>query len=352
MRRARLILCVALILVPLYAALPARAALVTIVESGSTLFYPLFHIWIGEYAKANRNVRMTATGSGSEAGIAQAISGAAQIGASDAFMSDEQLRANPQIVNIPLAIAAETVNYNVRGLNRAGLKLDGTTIAGIYSGTIRFWDAPQIAALNPGVRLTHHLIVPIRRGDGSGSTFLFTQYLTFSDSSWEKGPGSGTTIAWPGVPGAIAANGNPGMVQASRKTPYSIAYIGTSFHDAIAKAGLGTARIGNQANKFLLPTAATVSAAASVLSPRTPRDERLSLVDAPGDDSYPLVGYEYAIVSTKQPSPATAAAIRTFLLWAVDSCTGNSPKDLGAVRFIALPEYIRALSVEQIEKIH
>jgi phosphate transport system substrate-binding protein len=274
-----------------------------------------------------------------------------QIGASDAFMTDEELKDDPQILNIPLVIAAETVNYNLPGLNRTNLKLDGPTIAGIYTGTIRFWDAGPIADLNRGIRLPHHVIVPIRRSDGSGSTFLFTQYLTFSTPSWETGPGYGTTIAWPTVPGSITARGNPAMVQASKSNAYSIAYIGTSLHDAIAKAGLGTALIGNQSGKFLAPTETTVRAAASVLGPRTPPDERLSLVYAPGDSSYPLIGYEYAIVSTKQPNPTVAAAIREFLLWAIDSCSGNSVKNLRAVGFISLPEYTRALSIEQIEKI-
>jgi phosphate transport system substrate-binding protein len=352
MRLARLGLtlwvAVGLLLLP---ALQVRAAGLTLVETGSTLFYPLFHIWIAEYAKTNPNVRITASGTGSEAGIKQAIAGAVQMGASDAFMSDEELRSNPQILNIPLAIAAETVNYNLPGLNNANLKLDGPAIAGIYAGTIRFWDAKPITDLNPGLRLPHHTIVPIRRSDGSGSTFLFTQYLTFSTQSWESGPGYGTTIAWPAVPGSVSALGNPGMVQATKKNAYSISYIGTSLHDQIAKAGIGTALVGNQAGKFLLPTEATVRAGASTLDPRTPPDERLSLVYAPGADSYPLIGYEYVIVSTKQPNPATAAAIRAFLYWAVDSCSGSSAKNLGAVRFIALPEYIRALSIVQIEKI-
>lgn len=332
--------------------LQAVAANTTINETGSTLFYPLFRIWAGEYEKAQPGVRVVPNGTGSEAGMAQAIAGAVQLGASDAFMTDEQIQANPQIMNIPLAIAAETVNYNLPGLNSAPLKLDGPTIAGIYGGTIRFWDDQAIVKLNPGMKLPHHAIIPIRRSDGSGSTFLFTQYLSFSTPEWaDKGPGFGVNVNWPSVSGAISAPGNPGMVRATQQHPYSISYIGTSLHDQIARAGIGTALLGNQAGKFLLPTTQTVSAGASVLDPRTPADERLSLVYAPGDNSYPIIGYEYVIVSQKQPNPATAAALREFLLWAVDSCTGNSSKDLAAVHFIALPEYIRALSIEQIEKI-
>jgi phosphate transport system substrate-binding protein len=351
MTRLRFALILSLAAALLVPAPPARAAALTLIETGSTLFYPLFQIWIPQYAKANPGVHITASGTGSEVGMKQAIAGTAQIGASDAFMSDEQLRGNPQIINIPLAIAALTVNYNLPGLNRAALRLDGPAVAGIYAGTIRYWDDKAIADLNPGLRLPHHAIVTIHRADGSGSTFLFTQYLTFSTPSWEAGPGYGITIAWPAVPGTIAANGNPGMVQATKKNPYSISYIGTSLHDQVTKAGIGSVLIGNQAGKFLLPTAATVRAGASVLDPRTPPDQRLSLVYAPGADSYPLIGYEYAIVSTKQPNSATAAALRDFLSWTLDTCGGSSQRNLGAVQFIALPEYIRALSIVQIEKI-
>jgi phosphate transport system substrate-binding protein len=109
--------------------------------------------------------------------------------------------------------------------------------------------------------------------------------------------------------------------------------------------------IGNQAGKFLLPTSETVSAGASALDSRTPPDERLSLVYAPGENSYPLIGYEYAIVSKKQPNPPVAAAIRKFLSWSIDSSNGSAPKNMSAVRFIPLPDYIRALTILQIQKI-
>jgi phosphate transport system substrate-binding protein len=346
-----ILVCALLAVTFLPTTLPARAAALTLVESGSTLFYPLFKIWVVEYAKASSSVRITARGTGSEAGVKDAIAGTAQIGASDAFMSDEQIKANPEILNIPLAIGAETVNYNLPGLNKANVRLDGPAIAGIYAGTIRFWDAKPIADLNGGLKLPHHEIIPIHRRDGSGSTFLFTQFLTFSTPTWETGPNFGTTITWPDVQGAVAADGNPGMVQATKSNPYSISYVGTSLHGEIAKAAIGTAMIGNQAGKFLLPTSETVSAGASALDSRTPPDERLSLVYAPGENSYPLIGYEYAIVSKKQPNPPVAAAIRKFLSWSIDSSNGSASKNMSAVRFIPLPDYIRALTILQIQKI-
>jgi phosphate transport system substrate-binding protein len=320
-------------------------------ETGSTLLYPLFQLWIPDYTRLAANVSLTTAATGSGAGIDAAISGAARIGASDAYMSDEQVQKNRGILNIPVAIAAQTINYNVPGLNETGLKLDGPTLAGIYSGRITVWDAREIAAMNPGVQLPHQTIVPIRRAEASGETFVFTQFLDFSTQSWEYRIGYGTTVAWPQVPGEKTATGNDGMVQALAATPYSVGYSGVSFRDALAKAGLGTALLKNQSGKFLLPTAESISKGASELDPRTPPDERLTLVFAPGEQSYPLVNYEYLIVSARQDDPQMAAALRHFLFWAISLEGGNAPKYLDAVGFIPLPNFIRALSEHQIDLI-
>ncbi len=332
-------------------AAPVQAATVALSETGSTLLYPLFKLWIADYARIAPDVAITAAATGSGAGIAAAMSGAAAVGASDAYMSDEQAEQNRAIINIPLAISAQTVNYNVPGLNGAGLRLDGPVLAGIYAGSVAFWDDAAIAALNPKAKLPHRRIVPIRRADASGDTFIFTQFLDFSTQSWEDKIGYGTQIAWPKVPGERTATGNAGMVQTAAATPYSVAYIGISFRNAIVRAELGTAPLKNQSNRFVLPTAETIAAAASALDPRTPPDQRLSLVFAPGDDSYPLVNYEYALVSTRQARPETAAPLRNFLLWAVSLQGGNAAKYLDAVGFIPLPDFIRALSEKQIGEI-
>ncbi|OYV39328.1 MAG: phosphate ABC transporter substrate-binding protein PstS [Thiomonas sp. 20-64-5] len=332
-------------------ALPAQAAQVSLLETGSTLLYPLFNLWVPDYTKAHPDVKITTQGTGSGTGIAEAISGVAQIGASDAYMADAQIKQNPSILNIPLAISAQTINYNVPGLNNKHLKLDGPVLAGIYDGSIKNWDDAAIKAMNPGVKLPHHAIVPIHRTDGSGDTFIFSQYLSFSTPKWNDSVGYGTSISWPAVQGGVGANGNPGMVQACQSTPYSVAYIGVSFHAEIAKAGLGTAMIKNKAGHFLLPTAKTVGAAASGLIAKTPADERISLVFSEGADSYPIINYEYAIVNAKQANPETAKVIKEFLGWAVESKGGNAAKYLDQVRFIALPARIQELSKAQIAKI-
>lgn len=329
---------------------PARADDLALVETGSTLLFPLFKVWVAEYTKTHPGIRITTNATGSGAGIEQAISGAAQIGTSDAYMSDTQARQNPQIINVPMAISALTVNYNLPGLNAANLKLDGPVLADIYNGKIRAWDDKAIAALNPDVKLPHQDIIPVHRADGSGDTFVFTQYLTFSTPAWENGIGYGTTIAWPAVSGGLNAEGNLGVLQLVQKTPYSIGYLGVSFHAEIAEAGLGTVLLKSYSGEFLSPSKATITAAAASLTPRTPPDERLTLVDAPGANAYPLVNYEYAVVSTKQANPETAAALRKFLLWAIAPDESNE-RLLDDAHFIALPAHIWVLSHDQIESI-
>ena len=265
-------------------------------------------------------------------------------------MSDAEISRHPHILNIAMAISAQTVNYNLPGLGVAHLKLDGPTLAGIYTGRIRAWNDRAIAALNPGVQLPNHAIVPIRRAEGSGDTFIFTQYLTFSTKSWEDKLGFGTTIAWPSVAGELGATGNGGMVQRLHQTPYSIGYIGISFYPDVAKAGLGTAALKSYSGQFLLPTPETIRAAAAALGPRTPADERLTLVNAPGANAYPPINYEYAIVSSQQANPAVAAALRRFLLWATAPDETNG-KFLDDAHFIPLPIHTWVLTHDQIGKI-
>ena len=334
-----------------------------VAETGSTLIYPVFQAWVGTYTKVNPAVHMTVAATGSEAGIGQAITRQVQIGTSDAYMSDTQAMANPNILNIPLAISAQLVVVNLPELRGSTLKLSGPVLAGIYSGKIQEWDAAPIAALNGGIHLPHHAIVPVHRADGSGDTFIFTQFLTFSTPDvhlhsssdllydWENKIGYGTTVSWPSTPGGLTATGNQGMLQTIAGTPYSLGYLGGSLKDSADKAGLKIALLENQDGKFLLPTAATLTAAAATLTPRTPPDERLTLVFAPGADSYPLINYEYAIVSQKQPNAQVAGAISNFLEWCISPQGGSTTSFLDPVHFIALPASIRARSEIQIAKI-
>jgi phosphate transport system substrate-binding protein len=338
-------------LVLAFAVPPAHAADITLNESGSTLLFPVFQAWVAGYKSVAPNVEITAAATGSGAGEKGALDGSVRIGTSDAYLSDRVAEQNPQILDIPLAISAQTVDYNLPGLNGANIKIDGPTLAAIYSGTVTEWDDPAIKAMNPTTPLPHQAIIPARRADGSGDTFIFTQFLDFSAESWENNPGYGTEIAWPNVAAGKTAQGNDGVIQTLAATPYSIGYVGISYGSQIAKAGLGTAMIKNQSGKFLLPTPQSIADAAAQLDPRTPPYERITLIFAPGDNSYPLINYEYAVVSKSQPNAATADALRHFLLWAISETGGNGENYLKPVGFIALPDFIRGLSERQIAEI-
>jgi phosphate transport system substrate-binding protein len=323
---------------------------INILETGSSLLYPLFQLWVPVYTKANPSLRITPESTGSGTGISQALSGIVQIGASDAYMSNALVRQHP-LLNIPLCISMQMVNYNLPGLNRMHLKLSGPVLAGAYQGKIRYWDDAAIRALNPGVNLPHHLIIPVHRTDGSGDTFIFTQYLSFSTPEWANSVSYGTTVSWPPVSGGLGAEGNPGMVTAIQDNAYSVAYIGTSFQDAIQKDGLGIALLKNRAGNFVLPSAKTADVAAAVMVPKTPRDERISLIFAPGAESYPIINYEYALVSRQQPSAEMAAALRKFFTWAISPQGGNAPHFMNAVHFVPLPAPIVKLSTAQVAEI-
>jgi phosphate transport system substrate-binding protein len=320
---------------------------VPLIESGSSLLYPLFNLWVGSYTASNPNADITTTSTGSGAGIAQSIQGLVQIGASDAYLSDTLKAKHPTMLSIPLAISSQAVNYNLPGVG--GLKLSGPILAGIYEGKITQWNDPAIAAANPGVALPAHVIVPIHRLDGSGDTFIFTQYLSASDAGWASSLHYGTTVSWPAIAGAVGAKGNSGMLTALQNNPYGIAYIGISFASKVAADGLGQAALQNKDGNFVLPTTENIAAAAASAANSTPADERISMIFAPGPNSYPIVNYEYAIVNSQQPAPAIGQAIRDFLNWAVTE--GNNASFLNKVQFLPLPPAVLALSQAQINSI-
>lgn len=321
-------------------------------ETGSSLLYPLFNLWVPAYTKNHPDVRIDTAATGSGTGIAQSTKGIVQMGASDAYLSNALMKKHEDMLNIPVAISSQMVNYNVPGANDKHLKLSGPVLAGIYEGKIRYWNNKKIESMNMGVKLPHKRIVPIHRADGSGDTFLFTQFLSKSAHGWVRKVGYGTTVSWPNVQGAIGATGNSGMVTALSNNPYGIAYIGVSYKDQTDKAKLGEAKLKNRSGNYVLPTEKTVPAAAGKMVPKTPSDERISLIFAPGRQSYPIINYEYVLVKANQPDAETAKTLKSFLTWAVDKNGGNDMKYLSQVHFMPLPPKARELTKKQIDKIH
>lgn len=328
----------------------AKSTSLTINETGSSLLYPLFNgQWISAYKSVAPNVKITAASTGSGAGISQAIAGTVQIGASDAYMADAQMQQSPSMVNIPLAISAQQIMYNLPGIKQH-LDLSGDVLAKIYTGQIKYWDDPAITSLNKGVKLPHEQIIPVHRSDGSGDSFLFTQYLSDTNSAWKNSVSYSTTPSWPSVSGGIGAQGNDGVVQALSQNKYSIGYVGISWLDTGSHEGLGYAALESKSGNFLLPTSANIKAAANAMVNQVPDDERISLVDSPGANSYPIINFEYAIINTKQPSDM-ASAMKKFLKWASSSSGGNSSKYLTPVHFLPLPASVEAKNQVQIDKI-
>jgi phosphate transport system substrate-binding protein len=322
---------------------------VALAETGATELYPLMNLWAPAYNTRYPNVSITTGSTGSGAGISQAAAGAVNIGASGAYLSDGDMSAHKGLMNVALAVSAEQVNYNLPGVTEH-LKLNGKVLAAMYEGTIKTWNDPQLVALNPGVNLPPTPVVPLHRSDGSGDTFVFTQYLSKQDpDGWGKGPGYNTTVAFPAVPGALGENGAGGMVTGCAQTPGCVAYIGTSYLDQASQKGLGEAQLGNAAGNYLLPDAHSVQAEAAGFAAQTPADEVISLINGPAPDGYPIVNYEYAIVYSDQKDPAVAQTIQAFLHWTVTD--GNNPSFLDQFHFQPLPASVEKLSDTQIAKI-
>ena len=322
---------------------------VTLQESGSSLLYPYLQELVQPLKQQYPNINLAPSAGGSGKGISDAISGTVQLGGSDAYLSPGDLQQNPGLMNIPVVISAQAVNYNLPGVS--DLKLSGDILAQIYEGTITTWNDPAIAAMNSGVNLPSTTIVPVRRVDSSGDTFLFTSYLSATNPSWQNGPGEGTTVTWPAVPTEVTANGNPGMVQTCQATPGCVAYVGISSEQAALQAGLGEAQLQNKDGAFVQLNQDTINAAVQAGATNIPANLAQSLIYEPGADSYPIVNYEYLIVKQQQSSADVAEAVRTFLAWTMDPNGGSQQQYLDAEGFVALPEAVRQVSTSTVATI-
>ncbi len=326
-------------------------AAVTLTETGSTLLLPVMQAWVAAYRKQVPGVTITTAGTGSKAGITDASAGTADIGTSDAYLSSGDLVQNPSLLNIPLVISAQVIDYNVPGIGQGThLILDGQVLAGMYEGTITTWNDPRIKALNPKVPLPPTPVVPVHRSDGSGDTFLFSSYLSTQDRGWNSAYGYGTTVAWPAAAAnARAYKGNPKVVAGCAAITGCVAYAGISYLSDPAGRNLGYAELVNAAGHAELPTPAAIDASVSSFVSSTPVNETISMVDGPAAAGYPVVNYEYAIVSTQQRDAAKERAIRDFLSWVIS--TGNDQSYLSPVHFVKLPAAVVTLARQQIGRI-
>ncbi|MFZ0666780.1 MAG: phosphate ABC transporter substrate-binding protein PstS [Acidimicrobiales bacterium] len=329
----------------------APTTAVSLQETGSSLLYPLFNLWVTGAKTKFPNLSITTASTGSGTGVSAAATGTVQIGASDAYLAPSEVTQYPGLMNIPLAISSQFIAYNVPGVS-GHLKLSGQVISAIYQGQITNWDDPKIKALNPGVSLSSLPIVTVHRSDSSGDTFLFTSFLSAADpSGWGAKYSYSTSVQFPNVPGAEGAEKNSGMLSTCQATKGCIAYIGISYLQKAISAGLGEAELENKSGNFELPTASTISAEASGYASQTPASGTISMIYGPAADGYPIVNYEYAIVLQKQSSPQDAAAVQSFLAWAMDSGGGSASTYLNQVNFVPLPSQVITISVNLLSKI-
>jgi phosphate transport system substrate-binding protein len=323
---------------------------VALLETGSTLLYPLFSQWSTGYHQAWSNVSITTAGTGSGTGISDAIAGTVQIGASDAYLPSADFTNDSGIENIPLAISAQQINYNLPSLSQSThLKLNGTVIAEMYTGKITSWNDPAIAALNPGVTLPSTAVHPLHRSDGSGDTFLFSTFLNDSaPSDWTLG--FNTTISWPSVANSAGDKGNSGMVAGCQATPGCIAYIGISYLSKTQAAGLGEAMLANKSGNYELPSASTIEAEASSFT-SVPANGVESLIYGTAADGYPIINFEYAIVYPSKLSATDKQAVTSVLAWAMDPSHGSASSYLSSVNFQPLPSAALAVAVALLKQI-
>lgn len=322
----------------------------SITETGSTLLYPLWNIWAPAYTNKYAQVNLTTGGTGSGTGIADAASGTVNIGSSDAYLAPSVVAATPSLMNVPLAISVQVIAYNIPGLN-AHLKLNGTILSGIYRGTITNWNDSSIQTLNPGVKLPNLKIVALHRSDGSGDTFLFTQYLSRQDPTWASSVAFGTTVSWPTISNSLGENGNGGMVSGCAATPGCVAYVGISYLTSVLGDGMTYASLRNGDGSYVLPTSTTAATEAAGYAKITPANGTISMINGRVKGGYPIVNYEYAIVNKQQSSTSTAKAVRSILEWAINPKLGNSMRFLSQVNFLPLPTKVAVASLKQIQTI-
>jgi phosphate transport system substrate-binding protein len=276
--------------------------------AGATFPYPIYSKWFDEYAKVDPSVRFNYQSIGSGGGQKQILAQTVDFGASDGPMSDDNLAKAPgKILHIPTVAGAVVVTYNLDG--NPMLKLDGETSAAIFLGKIKRWNDPKLASLNPGVKLPDREIVVVHRSDGSGTTFIFTDYLSKVSPEWKTKVGNNTSVNWPT---GIGGKGNEGVAGQVKQTPGALGYVELIY--AIQNK-MPYADLKNAAGEFVKPTLESVTAALATAD--VPDDFRFSMTNAPGKDAYPIAGATWLLVYQDQKDAAKGTKLVEFLKWAL-----------------------------------
>ena len=319
-------------------AVPAVAQQLT--GAGATFPNPIYTKWFDAYNKKT-GVQINYQSIGSGGGIRQYTEGTVDFGATDGPMTMEQMTAvQGKVLHIPTVLGAVVLTYNLPSLGTTQLKLDGPVVADIFLGKVPKWNDRRIAASNPGVSLPNVDILVAHRSDGSGTSYIFTDFLSKVSSEWKEKVGNATAVNWPA---GLGAKGNEGVTQQVKQTEGSIGYVELIY--AVANK-LGYAQVKNAAGKYVVPSLESVTTAAASAKFDTKTDFRVSITNAPGADSYPISSFTWLLVRPDTKDPAKAKALKTFLDWMI---TDEAQKMATDLQYAPLPKPVVALVAERLK---
>jgi phosphate transport system substrate-binding protein len=323
----------AVLLALVVAATPA-AAQVRLTGAGATFPDPVYQRWFEHYGKRHE-VRINYQPLGSGAGIRQFVQGTVDFGASDGPMTDAEIaEVGGNVIHLPTVIGAVAVTYNLPGLGATRLKLDGPLIADLFLGRITRWNDPRIAAANPGVALPAEDVVVVHRSDGSGTTFVFTDYLAKVSRDWAEHVGTRTSVRWPV---GLGGRGNEGVTAQVKQLTGSIGYVELAYATANQ---LPAAEVKNRAGRFIVPDVASVTAAAATTTITPGGDLRVSITDPEGNEAYPIASFTWLLVRRRWNDPARSAAMKGFLEWMTTPEAQQIGTELG---YAPLPAAVAAI---------
>lgn len=316
---------------------------VDLTGAGATFPYPIYSRWFADYDQ-QKGVRINYGSLGSGAGIRQLSERTVDFGASDSPMTDEEMAGakGGAVLHIPTVLGAVVVTYNLPGVGQP-LRLTGDVIADIFLGTVKKWNDPRIAATNPGVTLPGDDIIVVHRTDGSGTTYILTDYLSAVSQAWANGPGRGKQINWPV---GLGGKGNEGVAAQVKQTPGAIGYTELAY---VKQNNLPAALVRNSAGNFIAPTVENVQAAAASAIESLPEDTdfRISIVNAPGAEAYPISSLTWLLVYKQQPDSAKGQKLVDFVRWALTE--GDSTAT--ALDYAPLPDAMQNRVLSRLDSI-
>jgi len=306
--------------------------------AGATFPYPIYSKWFDEYAKVDPSVRFNYQSIGSGGGQKQIMAETVDFGASDGPMSDENLAKAPgKILHIPTVAGADVLSYNLPGSPK--LNFDGPTIVAVFMGKITKWNDPKIQAQNSGVKLPDMDIVVVHRSDGSGTTYIWVDYLSSVSKEWETKVGRGTSVQWPV---GLGGKGNEGVAGQVKQLPGTVGYVELAY----AKQNkLPYADVKNAAGKYITPSIQSIAEALGAA--KIPDDFRFSMVNPPGEKAYPIAGATWLLVYEQQKDATKGKKLVEFLNWAITQGEGMT----SALDYAALPEKLQKRVLERIKTI-